>query len=291
MSNSSLAISDDTELGFAEAAPLSERNFVRICAVIRDACGIQTTSKKRTLVEGRMRRRMRALNITDPNAYSRLLLENDPAQEELAHFIDAVTTNKTDFFREPKHFDYLREHLFPQAVAAGQRSVKMWSAASSTGAEAYTLAMVADDFFTSRSGFKVTILATDISSEVLGAGVAALYPVTMMEPIPESFRRRYIMLARDSSRGQFRIVPKLRNQVKFQRINLIDDRYRFDRDYDIIFLRNVLIYFDRATQKAVLERLAAHLKPGGHLFLGHSETLAGHGLPLKQVANTIFVRR
>jgi len=169
--------------------------------------------------------------------------------------------------------------------------VKMWSAASSTGAEAYTLAMVADDFFTSRSGFKVTILATDISSEVLGAGVAALYPVTMMEPIPESFRRRYIMLARDSSRGQFRIVPKLRNQVKFQRINLIDDRYSFDRDYDIIFLRNVLIYFDRATQKAVLQRLAAHLKPGGHLFLGHSETLAGNDLPLKQVANTIFVRR
>jgi chemotaxis protein methyltransferase CheR len=293
MWNSSVAYSDDAEpaSSLVGGAPLSERNFVRICAVIREACGIHITAKKKTLVEGRMRRRMRALNIADPNAYSRLLLEGDPAQEELTHFIDAVTTNKTDFFREPKHFEYLRDNNFPRALAEGQRSLKIWSAASSTGAEAYTLAMVADDYFAGQSGFDFSILATDICSEVLDKGVSALYPLQMMEPIPEEFRRHYIMIARDPSRQEFRIAPKLRSKVQFQRLNLVNDSYPFERDYDIIFLRNVLIYFDRATQKAVLQKLSAHLRPGGHLFLGHSETLAGSGLPFEQVASTIFVRR
>ncbi len=293
MWNSLLTASDAAELTPAQNgfAPLSERNFVRICDVIRQACGIHITAKKKTLVEGRMRRRMRALDIPDPNTYCRLLLESDPLQQELAHFIDAVTTNKTDFFREPKHFDYLRDVFFPQVLARGQRSLKMWSAASSTGAEAYTLAMVADDFFAAQGGFDFTILATDICSEVRAKGVAARYPFNMMEPIPEEFRRRYIMIAKDPSRQEFRIVPKLRAKVQFQRVNLIADSYPFERDYDIIFLRNVLIYFDRATQKAVLRQLSAHLKPGGHFFLGHSETLAGSSLPFEQVASTIFVRR
>lgn len=293
MWNSSLAVSEDAEpvSVFTGEAPLNERNFVLICDVIRQACGIHITTKKKTLVEGRMRRRMRALNITDPNAYCRLLLEGDPLQQELVHFIDAVTTNKTDFFREPKHFEYLRDTFFPQALAEGRRSLKIWSAASSTGAEAYTLAMVADHFLAQQGGFDFTILGTDICNDVLAKGVAALYPLVMMEPIPEEFRRRYILVARDPSRQEFRIVPKLRAKVQFQRFNLIDNNYPFDRDYDIIFLRNVLIYFDRVTQNTVLQRLAAHLKPGGHLFLGHSETMAGSSLPFEQVASTIFVRR
>jgi chemotaxis protein methyltransferase CheR len=273
------------------STPLTERNFARICDVIRQGCGIHITAKKKTLVEGRMRRRMRALNIADPNVYSRLLLEDDGAPEELAHFIDAVTTNKTDFFREPKHFEYLRDTLFPQVLVEGRRSLKIWSAASSTGAEAYTLAMVADDFFSGQGGLDFTVLATDICHEVLAKGVSALYPLAMMEPIPEDFRRRYIMVARDPSRQEFRIVPKLRSKVQFRHVNLISDSYPFDRNYDIIFLRNVLIYFDHVTQMAVLQRLSAHLNLGGYLFLGHSETLAGSALPFVQVASTIFMRR
>lgn len=272
----------------ADNEGISDRNFRRIGELIQKTCGIYITAKKKSLVEGRIRRRMRALGIASANAYCELLLERDPNGDELVLFIDAVTTNKTDFFREPKHFEYLQRILLPRFGAEGRRSVKFWSAASSTGAEAYTLAMVMDAF---SGGPDYAILGTDICHDVLAKGEAALYPDTMMEPIPEDYRRRYVLVAKDPSRHEFRIVSHLRNKVQFRHLNLIDESYPFDRDFDVIFLRNVLIYFDRATQRRVLSRLAAHLRPGGHLFLGHSETLAGAGLPLDQVASTIFVRR
>lgn len=268
---------------------LSTRNFRSICDVIRQSCGIHITAKKKALIEARMRRRMRALGIANPNQYCSLLQEGDADREELSLFIDAVTTNKTDFFREPKHFDFLRQVLFPRYLAEGRRSLKFWSAAASTGAEAYTMAMVADDFFADSVDYAV--LATDICSDVLVKGGQALYPDSMMEPVPEEYRRRYILVARDPDRREFRIAPHLRGRVQFRRLNLIDESYPFEQDFDVIFLRNVLIYFDRPTQKSVLTRLADHLRPGGHLFLGHSETLAGTGLPLVPVASTIFARR
>jgi chemotaxis methyl-accepting protein methylase len=285
----SLAAAADVAPASDDGEPLSERNFRLISDVIQQSCGIHITVKKKSLVEGRMRRRMRALDIGNPNSYCRQLLENDPDGEELALFIDAVTTNKTDFFREPKHFDYMREALLPRYAADGRRSLKFWSAACSTGAEAYTMAMVADDFFNGSVDF--SILATDICSDVLTRGATALYPECMIEPVPEHFRRRYVLVAKDPTRHEFRIAPQLRGKVLFRRLNLMDEAYPYERDFDVIFLRNVLIYFDRATQKAVLSRLVRHLRPGGHLFLGHSETLAGTGLPLEPVASTIFARR
>lgn len=270
---------------------LSEYNMRRICDRIQEACGIHITTKKQTLVEGRMRRRMCVLGIDSPNAYCELLLEHDAQGDEFREFVDAVTTNKTDFFREPKHFDFLERVLLPQFVSEGRRSLKLWSAASSTGAEAYTLAMVLDKFFGNAGGFDFSILATDICNEVLAKGVLALYPDCMLEPVPEDYRRRYILVARDASRHEFRIAPHLRGKVQFRRLNLIDEAYPYDRNFDVIFLRNVLIYFDKATQRSVLDRLSRHLRPGGYLFLGHSETLAGSRLPLDQIANTVFVRR
>lgn len=285
------AMEDEPPVAINSAEALTERNFRQICELIQKTCGIHITAKKKSLVEGRMRRRMRALNIPSPNDYCRRLLESSLGAMELSHFIDAVTTNKTDFFREPKHFEFLQDTLFPRFRDEGRRSLKMWSAASSTGAEAYTMAMVADDFFASSGGIDYGILGTDICTDVLAKGRLALYPTAMMEPVPESYRRRYIMVAKDPTRQEFRVVPKLRSRVVFQRLNLMDESYPFDRDFDVIFVRNVLIYFDRPTQMAVLRRLVEHLRPGGHLFLGHSESLAGAGLPVQQVASTIFVRR
>jgi chemotaxis methyl-accepting protein methylase len=272
-----------------DCEPLNERNFRRICDVIQRSCGIHITAKKKSLVEGRMRRRMRAHGFSNPNAYCHLLLEADPQGDELALFIDAVTTNKTDFFREPKHFEFLRDVALPRFSETGRHPLKLWSAACSTGAEAYTMAMVCDAYFGNASNY--SILATDICSDVLEKGVTALYPDTMLEPVPEAFRRRYVLVAKNPDRHEFRIAPQLRHRVDFRRLNLMDDAYPFESDFDVIFLRNVLIYFDRATQKAVLSKLVEHLRPGGYLLLGHSETLAGTGLPLEQVASTIFVRR
>jgi chemotaxis protein methyltransferase CheR len=207
------------------------------------------------------------------------------------HFINAVTTNKTDFFREPVHFQYMQKHVLTDFQRAGKRKIKAWSAASSTGAEAYTLAMVIDDFCSSVGGIDYSILGTDICTDVLGKGIAGIYPDVMVDPIPEAFRHRYVLVPHDSRRHEFRISPHLRSKVTFSQLNLMDDRYPFGRDFDMIFLRNVLIYFDRPTQAGVLTRLCDHIRPGGYLFLGHSETITGVKLPLDTVANTIFRRR
>ena len=272
--------------------PLSARNFQRLCTLVHSYCGIRLTTKKQSMVDGRLRRRMRALNIANINDYCSFLFDDahPGAQSELISFIDAITTNKTDFFREPSHFKFLEDRILPTLRKAGRRSIKVWSAASSTGAEAYTIAMVIDHFFR-EGGFDYSVLATDICTDVLAKGTTGLYPDGMIEPIPEEFRRRYVLVPTDPSRLEFRIAQRLRSKVSFEYLNLMDDRYPYGQDFDMIFLRNVLIYFERATQEEVLAKLCAHLRPGGFLFLGHSESLVGAKLPLTAVANTIFQRR
>lgn len=272
---------------------LSEKNFRHLCEFVHSVCGIRLTTKKKSMVDGRIRRRMRALGITNINDYCQFLFaeKSVEAEAELVHFIDAVTTNKTDFFREPAHFAFLQDRIFPSYLKTKRRDLKVWSAASSTGAEAYTIAMVIDSFFHGQGDINYDILATDICTDVLEKGRAALYPATMLDPIPEELRRRYVLIPKDPSRREFLVNRKLRARINFQQLNLMDDRYPCDRDFDLIFLRNVLIYFDRPTQESVLSKLCEHLKPGGYLFLGHSESLAGSKFPLDLVANTIFRRR
>jgi chemotaxis protein methyltransferase CheR len=269
---------------------LTEKNFRRLCAYVYSVCGIKLTEKKRSMIDGRLRRRMRVLDIADINEYCDFLLGGSVAAEiEVPYFIDAVTTNKTDFFREPAHYVFMQEHVMPGWAAEGRRGAKIWSAACSTGAEAYTTAMVVDDFF--RGRFDYSITATDVSTDVLQKGNAGLFPRSMIDPIPEEFRKRYVLVPKNPARNEFLIASALRSKVSFHRLNLMDSRYQFDRDYDLIFLRNVLIYFDRPTQDSVLAKLCDHLRPGGFLFLGHSESLAGAKLPLQMVANTIFRRK
>jgi chemotaxis protein methyltransferase CheR len=290
MGGTALATSHTATPGATGGYSLSERNFRQLCAFVYSVCGIKLTEKKRSMIDGRLRRRMRALDINNINDYCTFLLgESDEAQAELPHFIDSVTTNKTDFFREPVHFVFMQEHVLPAWAADGRRGAKIWSAACSTGAEAYTTAMVVDDYFHDR--FDCSILATDVSSDVLQKGRSGLFPLAMIDPIPEEFRRRYVLVPKNPARREFLIAPSLRSKVSFHHLNLMDDRYAFDSDYDVIFLRNVLIYFDRPTQDAVLTKLCNHLRPGGYLFLGHSESLAGAKLPLQMVANTIFRRK
>jgi chemotaxis protein methyltransferase CheR len=271
---------------------LNDKNFLRLCDLVHEMCGIKLTAKKKSMVDGRLRRRMRSLNIANVNDYCAFLFNGSTAaSEELVSLIDVVTTNKTDFFREPAHFAFMQDCVMPSWREEGRRRAKIWSAASSTGAEAYTTAMVIDDYFHDRGGFDYSILATDICTDVLEKGRAGLFPDNMIDPIPDAFRRRYILVPRDPGRREFRVSGALRNKVSFQHINLMDDHYAFDRDFDVVFLRNVLIYFDRPTQQAVLAKLCQHLRPGGYLFLGHSESLVGARLPLDMVANTIFQRR
>ena len=278
----------------SSAAPtmerLTDRQFNSIVDIIQCQVGIQLPPTKRTMVEGRLRKRVRSLGLTGLDEYGRHLFEHGHLDSELVHVIDCVTTNKTDFFREPSHFDFLCQKAVPQLLQTRDRKhLKIWSAACSIGAEAYTIAMVLQDLKLSGQHFDFSILGTDISTDVLGTARQAIYPESMMEPVPAAMRQRYVMTARDRKRQEARIIPELRQRVQFHRLNLMEPAYPFDRDVDVIFCRNVLIYFDKETQKAVIERLAKHLRPEGYLILGHSESMAcGASAGLSQVLPTIY---
>jgi len=271
---------------------LSALDFGRIATLIEGEAGIKLPPGKRLMVEGRLRKRMRALGQADFASYCDFLFKQGGLERELTHLINAVTTNKTDFFREAEHFDYLVDHMVPNLLASrGERNslLKVWSAASSTGAEAYTLAMVLNDLQAQRNDFRFAILGTDISTAVLAQGRRAVYPAEMIAPVPPEMQGRYVMHPRRAgARREVRIVPELRRLVRFNHLNLMDGSYPFDRDVDIVFLRNVLIYFEKADQEAVVTRLVGHLRPGGYLVLGHSESMIGTSLAVRQVAPAVF---
>ena len=272
---------------------LSKRNFDRLAAFIYDYSGIKMPPTKLTMLEGRLRRRLRATAQPSLDAYCDFLFKQGGLEQETVYLIDAVTTNKTDFFREPEHFTLLAEKLVPELIALRRNErnppLKVWSAASSTGAEPYTLAMVLSDLAANRRDFRFAILGTDISTAVLAQGRRAVYPAEMVAPVPPEKQARYVMHARKPGvRAEVRMAPEIRRSVRFAHLNLMQNSYPFDRDVDVIFLRNVLIYFDKRDQEAVISRLIEHLRPGGYLALGHSESMVGTTISMRQVAPAVF---
>lgn len=270
---------------------LSALDYGRLAKLIEGEAGIKLPPGKRLMVEGRLRKRMRSLGQPDFASYCDLLFKHGGLERELTHLINAVTTNKTDFFREAEHFDFLVDHMVPSLLKGRERNplLKIWSAASSTGAEAYTLAMVLADLEAQRHEFRFAILGTDISTAVLAQGRRAVYTAETIAPVPAEQQARYFMQARrPGARREVRVVPELRRLVRFAHLNLMDQTYPFDRDVDVIFLRNVLIYFEKADQDAVVARLIGHLRPGGYLALGHSESMIGTSLAVRQVAPAVF---
>ena len=271
---------------------LADRHFAGIAEVIETRVGIKLPPGKRTMVEGRLRKRVRALGLTGLGAYGAQLFDKGGLDGELVHLIDCVTTNKTDFFREPSHFEFLRDVAVPELArrqSPRPLSLKVWSAASSSGAEAYTAAMVLQDMINAGKHLRFSILGTDISTEMLEQARKAVYPCDFVVPVPAPMQQRYLMRSRDPRKDVVRVSPELRRQVHFERLNLMDENYPFDRDVDVIFCRNVLIYFDKPTQQRVLSRLISHLRPGGFLILGHSESMAGSALPsLRTIIPTIY---
>jgi len=271
---------------------LSDKHYMAIAREVEGRTGIKLPHSKRIMVEGRLRKRVRLLGLAGLRDYGRHLFDLGGLDAELIHLIDCVTTNKTDFFREPSHFEFLRDTAVPELLrrhSARPAKLKIWSAAASTGAEAYTIAMVLQEMAGNGRDFHYSILGTDISTEVIGQAKAGIYPASFVEPVPAAMQQRYLMRARNPAQDMVRIVPELRRRVAFEHLNLMDENYPFDRDIDVIFCRNVLIYFDRATQATVIKRLASHLRPGGYLLLGHSESTAGAGVDgLNSVGPTVY---
>lgn len=266
---------------------LTRADFKRVAEFVLEKTGIRLPPAKKIMLEGRLRRRMRALGLETLADYCQRVFDDGGMKEETVHLIDAVTTNKTDFFRERQHFIFLTETLLPELMKA-RGGCKLWSAACSIGAEPYTLAMVLSEFAAVNCGFNFSILASDISTDVLGKAKRAIYSEDMIEPVPMALRQKYLLRSTDPSKALVRIAPEIRRLVTFKNINLMDKAYSVERGLDVIFCRNLLIYFEKSTQEAVMKRLCQYLRPGGYIFLGHADSIAGMTLPLHWLGNSIY---
>lgn len=271
---------------------LSGRDFTRLSQLVYQETGIRLGPEKKTMLEARLRRRLRDLSLPCCTSYCEYLFDPDRPREEMLRFIDVVTTNKTDFFREPAHFDFLVRTALPTLAssASGERPLLVWSAGCSSGEEPYTLAIVLSEYAEAHPGFRFSILATDISTTVLARAEAGVYANETVEPVPAPLRRKYLMRSRDRQSDRVRIVPELRELIRFRRLNLMDSDYALETPADAIFCRNVLIYFDRPTQEKVLNRLSRCLVPQGYLFVGHSESLHEFDVRLTPVAPAVYRR-
>lgn len=242
---------------------ISKRNFDKLARFIYDYSGIKMPPTKLTMLEGRLRRRLRATNHATFDDYCDFLFNEDGLAQETVYLIDVVTTNKTDFFREAKHFDYLQSVALPAISNSGVRTIRTWSAACSTGAEPYTMAMVLAEFAEGRNDVSYSVLATDLSTDVLQTARRGIYPEDLIAPVPRDLQRKYVLTAKQPGRREVRITPKLRSKVGFARMNLMDEKYAIGEPMHVIFCRNVLIYFDKQTQAGVLNRLCNCLAKGG----------------------------
>jgi chemotaxis protein methyltransferase CheR len=260
----------------------------RFATAITRVLGIKLPDAKLTMLHGRLQRRILQLGLHSLGEYEQRLRNPVHAQSERIRLLDLATTNKTDFFREPVHFQYLTQRALPAMSTRGDRWVcRVWCAGCSTGQEVYTLAMVLDDYARSHPGFGYEIVATDVSTRALREAAAATYPAELVEPVPAALRQRYLMRGKAARGGMVRVVPELRAKVKFRRLNFMAERYPLG-EFDVVFFRNVMIYFERATQKRVLERQCRLLRPGGYLFIGHTESVAGLDLPLTPETSSIL---
>lgn len=273
-------------------ATLSDREFLRFSGFIYDHAGIKMPPAKKTMLEARLQKRLKANSIASFEEYSDFVFSQEGRATELIHLIDVVTTNKTDFFREPGHFDFMAKTALPTILQGRgevvRDPVRIWSAGCSTGEEPYTLAMVLSEFAAGRSDFRAAITASDICTQVLQTAKTGIYPEERTDPIPLNLKKKYLMRSREKSKSLVRISPQLRSMVSFRRINFMDDDFGISEKMDIIFCRNVVIYFDKPTQQTLMRKFHRQLKPGGYLFIGHSETLSGLDVDFKAVASTVY---
>jgi chemotaxis protein methyltransferase CheR len=270
--------------------PLSDKLFDQYSRFIYSNVGILLPPTKKVMLQARLTKRLKKLNLSSFEEYFKYVTSEEGLKNEMPNMVNAVTTNKTDFFREPKHFKYLTEIILPEYYQQKKnKKFKIWSAACSTGAEPYTMAMLLQEFALTHSAFRYAILSTDISTEVLDIAHEGVYHLDMAKSIPKNMCKKYLLKAKDVNKQPFmRIVPELRKKIKFKQLNLMDHYYSVVKDIDVIFCRNVFIYFDRQTQERVIRKLCSHIRPGGYLFIGHSETLRIQNPPFKHITSTIF---
>jgi len=277
-----------------DRASLAPALFTKFQHLIYRESGIWLAAHKHALLTGRLARRLRLLGLKGMQEYYQLLTQPDQLQER-AVMIDCITTNETHFFREPRHFHFLLQHVFPrwhEEAAAGQRTthLRVWSAGCSTGEEPYSLAMLLLKHFPTDQGWDFEVLATDISTRVLEKARSAIYPIEKSKDIPPDLLRSYMLKGRGEHKSVMKVSPELHRVVRFARVNLHADSYPIMDSFDLIFCRNVLIYFDQESKEKVIGGIVRHLSPWGLLVVGHSEHLGVIAPNLKTIAPTIHAR-
>ena len=251
-------------------AELTANHFQKICSLVYDTSGIKLKKGKEALVRARLMKRLRALKIRDIGEYLELL-ESASGAAELDSLIDVMTTNKTSFFREIEHFNFLRDTVLP---TLDDQRLRFWSAACSSGEEPYSLAMLLRESLRDIASRDVLILATDISRQMLEKAQKAIYPETSMQESSVQPYRRYFVRLRKGDRRQVQVVQEVRRLVRLAWLNLLE-KWPMKGSFNVVFCRNVMIYFDRRTQQKLIDRFWQVIEPGGYLFVGHSEGLSG----------------
>lgn len=260
---------------------LSDKEFSQFRTMIYDIAGISMSPAKKPLVSGRLAKRVKHHGLRSYDDYFQLLMKNG-GDGELQMAIDLLTTNETYFFREPKHFDFLRDKILPQRKAG--KPFRLWSAASSSGEEPYSIAMLLADVLGEAPW---EIIGSDISSRILDRARSGLYAMERAEDIPKHYLTRFCLKGTGGHEGKFLVARELRSRIQYQQVNLNESLPKMG-EFDVIFLRNVMIYFDMETKRQVVARMLPLLSPGGYLIIGHSESLNGVTDDLKVVMPSIY---
>lgn len=274
---------------------LNDSELKRISNFIGKTVGIQLPNAKRTLVEGRLRKRLRILEFNDFKSYLDYTLNSADGELEKLQLIDVITTNKTDFYREADHFDYLVnsaiDNVEDSRKKASRRELNIWSAGCSTGEEAYTLSIELNEVAARKDNIAFNILATDISHSCLSKASRGVYTERQIQPIPLELRKKYLLRSSRAGEALVQMGQELRQSITFKRLNLMADNFSLPDKMDVIFCRNVMIYFNNQLREELVAKFEESLFNGGYLFVGHSESLNGVKTTLKQVAPMIYQKK
>ena len=267
----------------------TDRDFDRVAKLVGEHSGIVLSSAKHQMVYSRLTRRLRALGLSDFSRYLKLV--KDDVDGELVNFVNAMTTNLTAFFREAHHFDYLANTTLPRIMRdnANSRQIRIWSAGCSTGEEPYSIATVVRETIPAGSGWDIKILATDLDSNVLSTAANGVYTSERVAGLSPQRLKRWFLKGKNDKDGMVRVKSELRDLITFQQLNLMDS-WPIKGPFDLIFCRNVVIYFNKETQRTLMERYANIMKPEANLFIGHSESLFKVSDRFKLIGNTIYQR-
>ncbi len=272
-----------------DIAELTDREFEKISDLVKSLCGINLHQGKKELVKARLNKRLRALNLSTFDDYM-AYIRKDASDDELITMLDAISTNLTSFFREQGHFDHLAKTILPQIAASrasSARRLRIWSAGCSSGEEPYTIAIVLHEHLSDFASWDAKILATDLSTKVLAKAVQGTFAAERLGEIPGAYVSRYFTCVQTRPERIFQVQDSIRRLVTFARLNLLES-WPMHGPFDVVFCRNVMIYFDKPTQTRLIERFWEIMAPGGILYVGHSESLAGVKHRFEYVQPTVY---